>query len=180
MTTTPRSPGTRLAMVLALLTLLTACIGPSPQEERMNAEAELAARPTSEEMISRYSEMQQRIRDTLDTELGPVEWSVRRDSAESTCGGDFSAIGGRNIAMAPWGFDGNIPDDRWPRARQIFADIASEYGFAPAGLQIDEPGRHSTNGVDVALGAQYTFGTNVNTSMQITTGCHLPAAATPR
>lgn len=180
MTTTPRPAVARLATALALLTLLTACIGPSPEEMRMNAEAELAARPTSEAILDRYGEMQRRIRDTLDAELGPFEWSVLRDRAESTCGGEFSGIGGRNIAMAPWGFTGNIPDDRWPRARQIFADIAAAYGFAPAGLQIDEPGRHSTNGVDVALGAQYSFGTYANTTMQITTGCHLPATATPR
>lgn len=176
-TTFTSSRATRLLAVLAAGALLTACTGPSPQEERMNAEAELAARPTSEQIVRRYSEMQQRIRDTLDIELGPFQWSMPRDGAESTCGRDFpGGLGGRNIAMAPWGFTGNIPDDQWPRARQIFADIAAEYGFTPAGLQIDEPGRHSTNGVDVTLGAHYTFGTNVNTSMQITTGCHLPAS----
>ncbi len=173
--TTTWARSARLGATLAVVALLTACTGPSPQEERMNAEAELAARPTSEAILDRYSEMQQRIRDTLDTELGPFDWSVRRDGAEGTCGGEFSGIGGRNVYMAPWGFDSNIPDDQWPRARQIFADIAAEYGFVPAGLQIDEPGRHSTNGVDEALGAQYRFGTNVNTTMQITTGCHLPA-----
>lgn len=146
----------------------------------MNAEAELAARPTSEQIVGRYSEMQQRIRDTLDTELGPFNWYLAGAGTESTCGGEFSALGGRNIFMDPWASDASISDDQWPRARQIFADIAAGYGFTPAGVQIDEPGRHSTNGVDTALGAQYSFGTNLNTSMQITTGCHLPAAATPQ
>lgn len=170
----------RRTVLLTALLLLTACTGPSPQEERMNADATLAARPTSEEILGRYDEMQQRIRDALDMELGPFEWSMLRDGAESTCGTEFSGTNGRNVYMAPWGFDGNIPDDRWPRARQIFADTAAEYGFTPAGLQIDEPGRHSTNGVDEGLGAQYSFGTNANTTMQVTTGCHLPAAARPQ
>lgn len=176
MTTTWTRPA-RLAAALAIVSLLAACTGPPPQEQHMNAETELAARPTSEVMISRYSEMQQRIRDALDTELGPFQWSMLRDGAEGTCGGEFSGIGGRNVYMAPWGFEGNIPDDQWPRARQIFADIAAEYAFVPAGLQIDEPGRHSTNGVDETLGAHYSFGTNVNTSMQIATGCHLPRSS---
>lgn len=178
--TTLRARSARLAAALVVVALLTACTGPSPQEERMNAEAELAARPTSEQILDRYSEMQQRIRDTLDSELGPFEWSVRRTGAESNCAYQFPGLGGRNVFMDPWGFDGNIPDDQWPQARQIFADIAAEYGFATAGLQIDEPGRHSTGGVDETLGAQYRFGTNVNTTMQITTGCHLPATATPQ
>jgi hypothetical protein len=167
----------RLAAALAALALLTACTGPSPQEERMDAASTLAARPTSEEMTGRYEEMQQRIRDALDAELGPFGWSLFREAAESTCGSEFSGAGGRNVAMGPWGFEDNIPDDRWPRARQIAADIAAEYGFVTAGLQVDEPGRHSSNGVDETLGAQYRFGTNVNTTLQVTTGCHLPASS---
>lgn len=170
----------RAAAALAALALLTACIGPTPQEERMNAEAELAARPTSEEMISRYDRMQQRVRDALDAELGPVTWYLVDSGGEGTCGGAFAGIGGRNVYMDPWAFDGNIPDDRWPRARQIVADIAADYGFTPAGLQIDEPGRHSTNGVDDTLGAHYNFGTHVNTSLQVTTGCHLPERGSGR
>lgn len=115
-------------------------------------------------------------RDALDTDLGPFDWFRVRDRAESTCGVDFPAeLGGRNISLAPWGFEGNIPDGKWTRARQIFADIAAEYGFRTGGLQLDEPGRHTASGVDTTLGAQYNFGTDINTSMRVTTGCHLPA-----
>jgi hypothetical protein len=52
-------------------------------------------------------------------------------------------------------FDRNIPDDQWPRAKRVVADIAAEYGFATMGLQIDKPGRHRTHGSDPNLGAYY-------------------------
>lgn len=175
--TVPTRSTTRLAAALLVAVSLTACSG-GPQEDRVNAQSELAARPTSEQMISRYEDMLQLVRDRLDTELGPFDWFRIRDDARNGCGTAFpSELGGRTVTLAPWGFEAAIPDDQWPRAAQIVADTTAEYGFDTAGLQIDEPGRHTVNGVDTALGAHYRFGTQVNTSIQVTTGCHLPRTA---
>lgn len=165
---------TRTTVGLLVAVLLTACSG-GPQEERVNAQSELAARPTSQQMIIRYQDMLQLVRDRLDAELGPFDWFRIRDDTRSGCGSAFpSELGGRTVTLAPWGFEAAIPDEQWPRAAQIVADTAAAYGFATAGLQIDEPGRHTANGLDSTLGAHYSFGTQVNTSIQVTTGCHLP------
>lgn len=165
----------------AVVVALAACGSPSDlsERERMDRQAELAARPASETVVSRYEQMQQRIRDRLDSEIGPFAWKTFHSGGESTCGTDFPNMGGRNVALPLWGFDGNLPDTDWPRAQQIFTEITAEYGFVSAGLQIDQPGRHRISGVDTRLGAHYDFGTQDNTTMQITTGCHPPAGGGP-
>ena len=192
MTTTPQRQ-TANPVVTALLTALLAllCVGCSTpgqftQEETMDAQAELAARPTLEETIARYDQMLQRIRDRLDTELGPFTWYEARPRTWGTCGRDFPfQLGGRTTSSPHWGFEGSIPDDQWPRAQRIVADVTAEYGFATAGLQIDtpaapdKPGHHLTGGVDTTLGAHYDFGTNVNTGIGVTTGCHRSTNPTP-
>jgi predicted LppA-like lipoprotein len=188
---TPRVRVRRTAPVVAALLAALLCVGCSTpgqltQGEAMDAQAELAARPRLEEMIVRYDEMLQRIRDRLDAELGPFTWFEHRPRTWNICGSEFPVeLGGRTTSSPLWAFEGNIPDDRWPRAQRIVADIAAEYGFATAGLQIDtpatpgKPGRHVTGGVDSTLGAYYDFGTNVNTSIRVDSGCHLPANPTP-
>ena len=174
-----------LTALLALLGVGCGAPGEPTQKDIMDARSELAARPPVEDMIARYDEMLQRVRDRLDADLGPFAWYEADPRSWSGCGWDFSGLGGHNTSSPLWGFDGNIPDDRWPHARQIVADIAAEYGFATAGLQIDTPaapgapGYHLSGGVDTALGARYSFGTQVNTSLRVTTGCHPSASPKP-
>lgn len=171
---------TLAALVLVACAAAGGCAGtdrPTP-EERVDAEQTLRSRPTLEDTVARYEQMQQTIRARLDAAIGPFPWNRRREGSEGTCGRDFPVtFGGRNLALPPWGFDGAIPDRHWARAAGIVADTAAEYGFATAGLQIDQPGYHQLNGVDTTLGAHYSLGTEINTSMQVTTGCHLPASA---
>lgn len=179
-TTRTRHATTSLALAL-LATLLTGLLGGcgSPgarTEEPMDPRAELASRPSSEEVVARYEEMQQRIRDRIDAEIGPFGWYRVRDTSFSTCGFDFPHdLGGQTVGIGPWGFDSGIPDADWPRAQQAITEITAEYGFTELGVQINAPGRHKTTGADPVLGAYYEFGTEINTTMQITTGCHRPA-----
>jgi hypothetical protein len=169
-----------LAALVALLCSACSASGPLTQEDTMDPQAELAARPTLDEMVVRYDQMLQRIRDRLDIELGPFTWYEARQPTWSTCGRDFpSDLGGRTTSSPSWAFEGNIPDDQWPHAQRVVADITAEYGFVTAGLQIDtpathsKPGHHVTGGVDTTFDAYYDFGTNVNTSIRVSSGCHL-------
>jgi hypothetical protein len=163
----------RTAAALALLAgLAGGCTTPSGGTS-MDPQADLAARPRSAEMITRYEEMQQRIREQLDAELGPFSWEVRSEGDRAGCGGEFANSEGVVVYLPRWGFDGNISDADWPRAKQIVNRITSEYGFTTATLQIDRPGDHETSAADLALGAQYNFATQGNTSLAVTTGCHL-------
>jgi hypothetical protein len=175
------------ALLAALVALMCSACGASglfAQEDTMDPQAELAARPTLDEMIVRYDQMLQRIRDRLDTELGPFAWHQAGPGSWSTCGPKFLIqLGGRTTSSPLWGFKGNVPDDQWPRAQRIVADITAEYGFATMGLQIDtpatpsKPGHHVTGGVDTILDAYYEFGTNVNTSIRVSSGCHLASTS---
>jgi predicted LppA-like lipoprotein len=170
-----RAAAALVAAVAALLTTTACTTGPLGRPP-MKTYAEIAARPRIDEAVARYEEMQQRIRDALDAEFGPLGWFQKRAESGSTCGHDVPPeFGGRSLSMAPWGFDSPIPDERWPRFRQVTADITGEYGFVTAGAAVDEPGHHLVNGIDPALGAHYELGSKRATLMQVHTGCHLPA-----
>jgi hypothetical protein len=178
----PPLRGVVVALVAVLMVLLcAACSTPEPftEEKTMDARAELAARPTLEEMTARYDEMLQRIRDHLDTELGPFTWYEADPRSWGTCGGDFSNLDGHNTSPPLWASDRNIPDDQWPRAQGIVADITAEYGFATGGLQINTSGRHLTHGFDTTLGAHYRFGTHLATTLGVSSGCHRSTNPTP-
>jgi hypothetical protein len=170
-------------LLTALMVLLSAGCGdpaPSTQENAMDPRTELAARPTLEEMTARYDEMLQRVRDRLDAEFGPVTWYKTSGRTWGNCGKTFPGhLGGRTTTSPLWVSDRNIPDDRWPRARRIVADITGEYGFAVMGLQIDRPGDHTINGFDTTLDAHYSFATQRTTVLQVSSGCHRSLNPTP-
>ena len=180
MTTPPR---TRLAALTALLPalLVTVALSACTPEEPVDPAAELAARPTYEHMIDRYTQMQQQIRDRLDAEFGPFTWQQFDDgNIGGLCGNDFPyQFGGKSGSLPLWGFDGVIPDTDWPRARQIITETITEYGFVPAGLQLDEPGHHILNAFDTTLGAHFSYGSQINTTTRTRPGCHLPEAIHP-
>lgn len=165
---------TRFTVGLVLTALLTTGCGALSQEPPMDPQATLAARPTSAQILARYEEMQKKIRDQLDTALGPFPWKITGKGDHAGCGGNLSNTNGTVVYMDPWGFDGHISDADWPRAKQIITTIATQYGFTAPTLQIDQPGHHETTAVDPVLGANYNFGGQIDTSIQVTTGCHRP------
>jgi len=111
----------------------------------MDPQTGLDARPRTGEMVARYEQMQQRIRDQLDAELGPFPWQVRSEGDRTGCGGEFADSAGVVVYLPRWGFEGGIPDADWPRAKQIVTEITAEYGFTTATLQIDRTGDHETS-----------------------------------
>lgn len=162
-----------LAAVALLAALGAGCAAPS-QEPRMDPAAQLAARTTSAQAVARYEQMQLQIRQQLDAALGPHPWKVTGKGDQAGCGGGFTHTGGIVVYLDPWGFDGSLPDTDWPRARQIITTVTAQYGFTQPTLQIDQPGHHETTALDPTLGAQYNFATQIDTSIQVTTGCHRP------
>jgi hypothetical protein len=187
--TSPRSrPARASLLLLAALLLLAGCATGSPghltEEERVDRATELATRPPSDEAVARYEQMLQRIRDQLDTELGPYAWHPFHDQERGTCGSDFP-MPSQVVRLQSWGFDSPIAD--WPTATRIVTTIATEYGFTAPEATIDKPAENSQQhdlhrlvGTDPDLGADYQFTTNVNTIIGITTGCHPSAPAQSR
>lgn len=143
----------------------------------MDPMAELAARPTLEQTLDRYEQMQQRIFDTLSAELGPYDWRTFSEGSGAGCGEDFpSDSPGETRSLPSWGFEEAISDTDWPRAEQIVTDITAEYGFTPPRTLADRTGQHDIAGVDT-YGGNYQFGTQINTVWRVATGCHLPEGA---
>lgn len=170
----------RALLLAVLVALATGCAPSGPTEEELvDMRAELAARPSLEEAVARYEQMQQLIRDRLDTEIGPFDWRTVLEGSEGGCGFLFPDMGGTSLGLPAWGFDAGIPDADWPRAKQIITEITTGYGFDTPTLQIDQPGRHRTTSADTTLGAQFIFSAEGLSTMQVTTGCHLRAADRP-
>jgi hypothetical protein len=141
------------------------------EQEELVEPVDLAARPALEQVVARYEEMQQRVRDRLDAELGPFAWEQRDEPSRSLCGAE--APGADRVYMGSWRIAGGVPDRDWPRARDILLGTATEYGFTAPGMAIDAPGNHRTTAADPALGALFDFRTQVDAVMRVTTGCHL-------
>jgi Lipoprotein confined to pathogenic Mycobacterium len=171
-------PVRRRLVALVLAGSLVGCAAPDPPpEDPVNVQARLAARPSMEQALAHYDEMQKAIRDQLDAAGDPLPWKVVREAGRGGCPRTFPGTEGIVTRMAPWGFDGSISDADWPRAAQIIAETTAEYGFETPTMTIDEPGRHRVTGADLELGATYELSAEAYTTMQVTTGCHLPAAA---
>lgn len=162
-----------LPAAAALLVVVLATTGCASPQER--AQRRLAARPGLEATVARYEEMQARIRDGLTGVLGPRRWFTANDGGGGGCDPDLPAAAVRTLPL--WTVDGGIPDADWPRARAVVAGVAAGYGFTTTGTTVDRPGLHDVTLVDRELDARIAFGAEVNTTMQVRTGCHLPEAA---
>lgn len=166
-----------LLCIATAAVLVAACTGPQPGQNGATAapadpHATLAARPSSAEAVTRYEQMEKRIRDTVDTALGPLPWALENDGDQAGCDQPFTGLGGQVVYMQPWRFTRPVSDDKWAQVKQIVTAIIAEYGFTTLTLQIDSPGHHETDALDPNLGARFTFGSQGYSDMQVTTGCH--------
>lgn len=166
---------TTMALLLVSLVIAGCGTGEPSEGEKMDIRAQLAQRPSLEEITARYERMQAEVRDQISNELGPFEWVNDETRLESFCSGDFSNLGGRTMFLDRWTYEGSIPDSQWPRAVEIVTEITSRYGFGEPNVIVDKPGNHEFSGFD-QYAANYTFGTAVNTTLTTDTNCHFPAA----
>lgn len=165
-----------VAVLAAALTLTAGCGtgllgGPS-----VDRRTELDARPSLEQAVSYYGEMQTQLRDRLSAEVGLLDWEVSDPPGGAGCGEDFAGMGGQTATTELWLVRQDIPDDDWPRAVQITTDILARYGFGTPAPVVDSPGDHEIAAYD-RFGAYFVFGTKVATVMRVSTGCHLPDGA---
>ncbi len=164
------------ALLAALMAALVAGCGTGLSEEQMaDKRAELAQRPSIEEISARYEQMLDWVRERLSVELGPFQWVNRETGRGSGCSGDFTNLGGVSRFLDRWTYEGNIPDAQWDRAVQIVAEVTREYGFGQPKHVVDQPGNHQVGGFD-NYGGSYTFRTRGYTILAAETNCHFPAA----
>lgn len=179
-----------LAPVVAVVVLLAtaACdAGGEPADTTMSANPyiefqQMMERPDIEQASQRYVEMGAAIRDKLVADIGLPPWKERSDSGGSSSCREFPGVdtGDKESRGLPLVFsEANLPDENWPRAVQIVTEIAGKYGFGAPLTLVDNPGNHEISLKD-GYGAEISFGTKVNTSLLIQTGCHLTVEAHKR
>lgn len=136
----------------------------------------LHQRPSIEEISERYEQMQQRLLDRLNTEVGPLSWAMSDPVSRAGCTEFPDVFDAESRVLESWRAPGNLPDDQWPLAVEIVQEITVEYGFGEPEIIVNRSGDHEIIGND-QYGAVYQFGTAADTVLMITTGCHLLAAA---
>jgi hypothetical protein len=117
--------------------------------------AELLKRPDLEQTEADARKMLDEIRSELLSRIGIAPWEPGKGEAYtgSACGGDFQNITGAEVRRFSSGRSpGNLPDARWAEAVDLVT-FRNDYG------------------------AELWFGTAVNTTLSLTTGCHLTRAA---
>jgi hypothetical protein len=168
-----------LLVATALAILTTACGSGEPSVN--DNFTELMKRPDIEQAMTTYTEMTAKIRDRFAAELGRT-WEQRGDLSGAACGNEFPGLDadGEIRSLPRWTSPGNLPDEQWSRAEQLLGEIAATYGFnSKPEVIVNRSSEH-----DVVFrkpdGALIMFGTAVNTTLRVETGCHLIAKAHQR
>lgn len=141
--------------------------------------AELNRRPDIEAIDARYRGLLAAVRDKLVVEIGVRPWLPADGSVNASIGtGPFAWLGGDGeIRRYASGISpGNVSDVDWPRATAIVAELARPHGFGAPTIVVDRPGDHEVS-FPGEYGGELLFGTAVNTSLSLITGCHLTREA---
>lgn len=162
----------RLAPALLVLLLMTGCAdGGDPVSEQESRNAELRERPTFEQEKARLTGVRDDIRDALSARLGLAEWSEPDEGNAAGCA-DFPDSDGVTAFLPVLLLTGGVPDEKWPAAVEIVAEVAAQGGFGEVDVVVDRPGEH-----EVVLrgerGSLLRFGSTRNATLQLESGCHL-------
>jgi hypothetical protein len=169
------------ALLCTLLLLAGACDSKGGSMSKDEQYAELLKRPDLEQTEADARKMLDEIRGELVSRVGIAPWEPGKGEAYtgSACG-DFPNISGAEKRRFSSGRSpGNLPDAKWAEAVELVKSIAGRYGFDQQGTVVDRPGDHEVT-FGNNYGAELWFGTAVNTTLSLTTGCHLTREAHQR
>lgn len=163
------------AAVVAMVLTASGCGGGGSDVDEVYAK--VMQRPDIEQTVASYTEMTAKIKERLATEFGRT-WEQVSDGSRSGCGDEYKVLDDvENRHLPRWSSKGNLPDDQWPRAEAIVGEVAEGYGFhKDPVILVNRQGDHEVV-YDKPDGAQVTFGTAVNTVLDVMTGCHLTVDA---
>lgn len=147
--------------------------------------AELMKRPDIDQAVARYEEMYAEVRRQLTAAIPSLQWQQTNPAGGAACGPDYAALdyGAREDAvirgLGNWAADGNIPDAQWDHAVSVVRTVVQGYGFDTGLVVVNRPSDHEVDFHDPDQ-AELGFGTAVNTTLLLITGCHLTAEAKSR
>ncbi|WP_235998833.1 LppA family lipoprotein [Qaidamihabitans albus] len=173
-----------MATLMVALALTVAGCGSDPSKDaNMNTLfTELMQRPDIQTAEADYQDLLARIRDKLVADIGIERWTQDGEPVSgSACVGQYAKLGadGEIRRYSSGTSPGNIADADWPRAVEVVADLAGRHGFGEPQVVVDRPGDHEVSLKD-EYGAELLFGTAVNTTLSLSTGCHLTREAHQR
>jgi hypothetical protein len=147
---------------------------PGPQRVA-ELENGLRSKPSFEAARAEYSAAMDQMADKIAALVPGITWHVAENSWRG-CGGEYVWTRAKQVYYYIV-FDKAIPDDVWPRAVEVVKDGAARFGAtAVTGFQ-DHPGNK-----DLAIsgsGAQFHFGTKVQTIFAATSDCRMSETDTP-
>ncbi|WP_409184909.1 LppA family lipoprotein [Amycolatopsis sp. VS8301801F10] len=180
-----------LAAALCLTFELSACGPDVPPETTVNQKTEqfneLMKRPDIDQAVARYEEMYAKIRAKVTKIVPSLKWTSANPMTSASCGNDFAAVNAdlrRDDAevksLASWVAQGKVPDPQWDSVQAAVSDILRGYGFDSGPTVVkNQPSDHYVT-YRAPDGSEVTFGSSVNTSATVRTGCHLTAEAKKR
>jgi hypothetical protein len=180
-----------LCLIAALVTLTVAACGPDvPPETSVDQKSqqfnELMKRPDIDQAVARYEEMYTKVRNQLSVVVPTLKWQQTSDVSSSGCGREFAAVDAGapefdavERGLPNWMAEGKIPDAQWDQAIAVVRSVAQGYGFDTGEITVNRPSDHEIVFHD-QYKAELNFGTAVNTTLLLRTGCHLTAEAKKR
>jgi hypothetical protein len=146
--------------------------------------AQLMQRPDIDQVTQQYQQMGTEIRHSLTAAIPELNvWTVSADTLKAGCGHDYPGLGadGEALSLPDYVVSGKLPDDKYERALTIVGSTAQRYGFTAAPQRLhDAAGSHDAVFHNVNDGSSITFGTDKNTLVGISIGCHLTVEAKKR
>jgi hypothetical protein len=168
-------------LVCAILLLVGACDSKGGSMSKDEQFAELLKRPDLEQTEADSRKMLDEIRSELVSRIGIAPWEPGKGEAYtgSACAEFPNLSGAEKRRFSSGRSPGNLPDAKWAAAVDLVKSITSRYGFKEPGIVVDRPSDHEVTFRN-DYGAELWFGTAVNTTLSLTTGCHLTREAHQR
>ncbi|MEN1974765.1 LppA family lipoprotein [Cellulomonas sp. P4] len=152
---------------------VVASCGPSSTDEELNAQ--MADRPTMEQMLDHYEPMLREMVAALDREIGGLDWYAAPDALPmgwANCSTEGAITEAQEFHPVGLTADGTYDRSDWDAVVGIIRDIGDRYGFEAQGHLIDRPTNMTFIGKD-RYGASYSLDMGRNSVLALRTGCHL-------
>ena len=146
------------------------------QQQQLN---ELMSRPDINQVIASYTDMRDKLAQQLTTEFGMGSWQSLHDGRDSGCANEFPNVDRYDVVRHNLDRLSNgqiLSTEQWSKAVEVASNVANRYGFTRIGPRVDKPPSHYLTILD-QNGAELFVGTEQQTVISVTTGCHLTPEA---
>lgn len=143
----------------------------------MDAQEQLAARPSFEQAERGYLDLLTDLKRVIDEQVPGLEWQADAPSerSRSGCSEPFDRVEGAKNAnySIGRGAEGAVTDAQWqPTVDALLVPLKAQ-GFTDLTVLQDEPGAHEVSVADPSTGARVVFGTKAGTILTLYGGCFL-------